>query len=70
VLQSAYAVQFNAAFAQVARRRDVLFVPDMLEGVLLNPRLNQSDGIHPNAAGVQVIAHRLAPVVAKGLATR
>jgi len=42
----------------------------MLAGVTLNPRLNQPDGIHPNAAGVTVIAKRLAPVVAKGLSAR
>jgi acyl-CoA thioesterase-1 len=70
VLQGGYAASFNAAFAQVARREGVLFVPDMLAGVTLNPDLNQRDGIHPNAAGVQLIARRLAPVVASGLVAR
>jgi len=70
VLSGSYARSFNEAFVQVARRENVLFVPDMLQGVTLNPQLNQRDGVHPNAAGVQVIARRLAPVVAKALQPR
>ncbi|RAK57440.1 arylesterase [Phenylobacterium deserti] len=69
LLQGSYAEAFNGAFASVARSQDVLFIPDMLNGVVLNPLLNQRDGVHPNAAGVQVIARRLAPVVARALAT-
>jgi acyl-CoA thioesterase-1 len=42
----------------------------MLEGVALNPQFNQSDGVHPNAAGVALIARRLAPLVAQGLKSR
>jgi acyl-CoA thioesterase-1 len=62
-----YAREFNQAFASVARTHGVLFLPDLLAGVALNPGLNQRDGIHPNAAGVNVIARRLAPLVARGL---
>lgn len=67
ILGGAYAREFNGAFARVARTHGVLFLPDLLEGVSLNPDLNQRDGIHPNAAGVSLIAHRLAPLVARGL---
>lgn len=70
ILQGSYAQAFDDAFASVARKESVLFVPDMLEGVALNPDLNQRDGVHPNAAGVGVIARRLAPVVARGLKAR
>jgi acyl-CoA thioesterase-1 len=70
LLSGVYVREFNEAFASVARANRVLFLPDLLEGVVLNPRLNQRDGIHPNAAGVTVIARRLAPVVARGLAAR
>ncbi|HEY8573695.1 arylesterase [Phenylobacterium sp.] len=68
LLGGGYASAFNGAFSSVARKHGVLFLPDLLAGVALNSRLNQPDGIHPNAAGVTVIARRLAPVVAKGLA--
>lgn len=67
LLGGTYARQFNAAFAETARTHGVIFLPDLLEGVALNPRLNQPDGIHPNAAGVGVIARRLAPLVARAL---
>ncbi|HEY8615294.1 arylesterase [Phenylobacterium sp.] len=67
ILGGSYAREFNQAFASVARAHRLLFLPNMLEGVALNPDLNQRDGIHPNAAGVTLIARRLAPVVARGL---
>ena len=67
LLGGAYARDFNGAFATVAKTHGVLFLPDLLEGVALNPDLNQRDGIHPNAAGVTLIARRLAPLVARGL---
>jgi len=67
IFDPAYARRFNAAFAGAARRHGAGFLPDLLAGVLLNPDLNQRDGIHPNAAGVQVIARNLAPVVARSL---
>jgi acyl-CoA thioesterase-1 len=70
LLDRAYVRAFNAAFASVASAQGVIFLPDLLEGVVLNPSLNQRDGIHPNAAGVAVIARRLAPLVARGLAAR
>jgi acyl-CoA thioesterase-1 len=65
-----YARDFDALFVDAARAYGVTLYPDLLAGVGRNRALNQSDGIHPNARGVQIIARRLAPVVAKVLATR
>jgi len=62
-----YAEAFNRVFPSVAREHGVAIYPDLLAGVARNPALNQGDGIHPNARGVQVIASRLAPVVARVL---
>jgi acyl-CoA thioesterase-1 len=70
VLSGEYGRRFNDAFASVAKAHAIAFVPDMLAGVSLNPRLNQRDGIHPNAAGVDLIARRLAPLVARALQAR
>jgi acyl-CoA thioesterase-1 len=67
LLDGAYAHAFNAAFATVGKEKGVIFMPDLLDGVVLNPDLNQHDGIHPNARGVEVIARRLAPFVAQAL---
>jgi acyl-CoA thioesterase-1 len=65
-----YARDFDAVFSSLAKARGVTLYPDLLAGVGRNRVLNQSDGIHPNAQGVAIIARRLAPVVAKVLAAR
>ena len=64
-----YARAFNAVFPNVARAQAVLLHPSLLAGVMLDRRYNQSDLIHPNAAGVQIIARRLARTVAAALNT-
>lgn len=51
-----YAGEFAAAFAAVARATTVAFLPFLLEGVAGHASFNQSDGIHPNAAGHRVMA--------------
>ncbi|WP_068878700.1 MULTISPECIES: arylesterase [unclassified Phenylobacterium] len=65
-----YARDFNAIFPGLARAHGVPLYPNLLDGVARRPALNQPDGIHPNARGAQIIAARLAPVVAKALAAK
>lgn len=65
---AAYARAFDAAFAAAARAEGATFYPNLFAGVGRNPGLLQHDAIHPNAAGVRIIATRLAPVVARVLA--
>jgi acyl-CoA thioesterase-1 len=67
VIGAGYAREFDAVFAQVARAEAVVLYPDLLAGVYGHRDLIQADGLHPNAAGAAVIAHRLAPVVARAL---
>ncbi len=62
-----YARAFNAMFPDVARAEGVALEPDFLAGVEAQTRLKQADGLHPNAAGVRLIAERLAGYVAKAL---
>lgn len=62
-LGPAYAREFNAVYSDVARAKRAALYPFLLEGVALQARLNQNDGIHPNAAGAQIIADRLTPFV-------
>jgi acyl-CoA thioesterase I len=57
----AYANDFAGAFRAVARHTSVAFVPFLMEGVAGDPRLNQADGIHPNAAGQRAVAERVWP---------
>lgn len=64
---SDYAPRFDAVFPAVAARHHMALYPFLLEGVALNPALNLSDRIHPNAAGIALIARGLAPSVVKAL---
>lgn len=54
---------FDQLFAVLAEKHQTLFYPFLLEGVALVPELNQSDGIHPNAAGVARIVEQVRSVI-------
>jgi acyl-CoA thioesterase-1 len=56
-----YVADFDAIFPRLAEKHGIAFYPFFLDGVVMDPALNQADGIHPNAAGVRVIAERIAP---------
>ncbi len=58
-----YAAAFRQVFQDLAREHKVTFIPFLLEGVAGVPQLNQSDGIHPTAAGASRIADHLWPEV-------
>ncbi len=58
-----YAAQFDAIYPRLAKQYGVLFYPFILDGVALDPKLNQADGIHPNPAGVRIIVGRILPDV-------
>jgi acyl-CoA thioesterase-1 len=56
-----YTKEFEAVFPAVARGARITLMPFLLDGVAGVPRLNQADGIHPTAAGQQVIADHIWP---------
>ena len=58
-----YASAFDAVFPRLAEKHGVPFYPFFLDGVAMEPALNQPDGIHPNPAGVRVIVERITPSV-------
>jgi acyl-CoA thioesterase-1 len=60
-----YGYQFAHVYPALAQRHGVALYPFFLDGVATDPALNQADGIHPNPAGVQVIAARIAPHIVK-----
>ncbi|MGX7948609.1 arylesterase [Oleidesulfovibrio alaskensis] len=62
-----YAAQFDAVYPELAQQYDVPLYPFFLEGVALDPALNQPDGIHPDAQGVQVIVEKMLPHVLSAL---
>lgn len=49
-------------FKQLAREKHVLYVPNILDGVLTHPDL-MSDEVHPNDKGYALIADRIAQVL-------
>jgi acyl-CoA thioesterase-1 len=64
-LGAEYVKDFDAIYPRLAKKYDVLFYPFFLDGVALNPKLNQADGMHPNPQGVKVIVSRILPLVVK-----
>jgi len=60
-----YVKAFDGIYPRLAKEYGVLFHPFMLDGVAMNPKLNQPDGIHPNPAGVKVMVARILPLVKK-----
>ena len=60
-----YQHQFDPIYPELAQAHGVTLYPFFLEGVAMDPKLNQPDGLHPNEAGVAVLVDRIAPVVAR-----
>jgi acyl-CoA thioesterase-1 len=56
-----YRAHFDAIYPRLAAEEAIPLYPFLLDGVALDPALNQRDGIHPNAQGVAVIVENLAP---------
>ena len=54
-----YVSAFGRMFADLAAKNQAALVPYLLEGVIGNPSLNSADGIHPNAAGQQILAENV-----------
>lgn len=63
-----YVRDFEQAFADLARTYNVVFYPFFLEGVAATPALNQPDGLHPNAKGVEIVVRNILPTVEQLLA--
>ena len=60
-----YAQAFDAVYPRLAEAHGVALYPFFLDGVALQPELNQADGIHPNAAGVALVVERILPSVVR-----
>lgn len=58
-----YVRGFDGIFPALASAHPVVFYPFFLEGVATDAKLNQGDGMHPNAAGVDVVVAGIMPKV-------
>ena len=55
-----YQSSFNLIYPQLAKEYEIFLYPFLLEGVALEPNLNQSDGKHPNEQGITLISKKIA----------
>lgn len=64
-----YQREYVSVFPDLASEYKTAFLPFILEGIALDPKLNQGDGIHPNAAGAKVMTetvyNSLRPILKK-----
>ena len=58
-----YSARFNAIYPELAKSFGVPLYPFFLEGVAADAKLNQADGLHPTAQGVDVIVNNVLPSV-------
>jgi acyl-CoA thioesterase I len=58
-----YQQSFDPIYERLADKYHVPLYPFVLDGVALDPALNQPDGLHPNEKGVAMIVAKLAPAV-------
>ncbi len=66
---SDYSARFNAIYPELAKSFGVPLYPFFLEGVATDARLNQADGLHPTAEGVDMIVKNILPTVEAFLGT-
>jgi len=58
-----YGNEFEAVYAQLAKKHGITLIPFILEGVGGNENLNQADQIHPTAEGHRIIAKTVWEVI-------
>jgi acyl-CoA thioesterase I len=54
-----YAAEFSPIYPALAKEYDALLYPFFLDGVAGDPKLDQPDGLHPNAQGVEIIVQKI-----------
>lgn len=62
-LGHAYRDEFDAIYPELAAKYGALLYPFFLEGVSGHPQFTLTDGLHPNAAGVETIVRNILPTV-------
>ena len=58
-----YTKAFDRIYRELANKHDVLLYPFFLFDVAGKRKLNQTDGLHPNPAGVEKIVAQMVPIV-------
>jgi acyl-CoA thioesterase-1 len=63
-----YGDRFQAVFTDLGKRPGLIYDPFFLAGLPGHPDYAQADGLHPNAAGVDIEVKRLLPLVLRLIA--
>jgi acyl-CoA thioesterase I len=58
-----FATRFEAIYSELAAKYGVVLYPFLLDGIAADAKLNQRDGIHPTAAGVERMVAGILPKV-------
>ncbi|HWP14095.1 MAG TPA: arylesterase [Xanthobacteraceae bacterium] len=56
-----YSAAFDAIYPELAAEHGLILYPFILDGVAGDAALNQADGLHPTAAGVDIMVSRILP---------
>ena len=54
-----YKKKFDSIYPKLSKKYNLTLIPFLLEGVALNPSLNQQDGIHPNKDGTLKVSETI-----------
>ncbi|MEI7586367.1 arylesterase [Runella sp.] len=54
-----YADEFRVIFLELAKKNNAALIPFLLENVGGEVKMNQKDGIHPNAIGAKIVAENV-----------
>ena len=66
-LGAAFTRSFEAIYPDIAKNRQLILIPFILEGVAGVRNLNLSDGIHPNAEGHRLMMETVYPYVIQAI---
>lgn len=58
-----YTQKFRGIYPRLAAANKAALIPFLLEGVAGDEKLNQSDGIHPNAEGHRIVAENVSRII-------
>ena len=62
-----YSEDFRSIYTRLAKKHNVILYPFFLDVVAAERGLKQRDGLHPNAAGVDIIVEGITPYVLRAL---
>ena len=62
-----YQLEFDSIYPELSKKHSLIFMPFLLEGVVLEKGLLLADYKHPNTKGIEVIATNLNPYIVEAI---